>query len=149
MNRAEALDDVKQKITKDRNATHGEPVPQLARASAIKNAIGHRQNPHLNATEIEAIDNIATKLSRMAMGDPSHSDHMLDIIGYAAIAIESRHKVKETFAINDIVIVKQSSPYSGKRGKISEVLPDDRNPYFVAFEDGSALYYSADHLIHG
>lgn len=92
MKRDEALDYVKKIVTQDRNATHGSPVEQLARAASIKDAVNHRNNSKLNATEIEAIDSICTKLSRLSMGDPSHADHFLDIIGYAAIAIESRHK---------------------------------------------------------
>lgn len=89
MDRAEALSYVSKLITGSRNETHGEPVSQLAHAASLKQAVAHRMNPNLNHTEIEAIDHICTKLSRIATGGV-HEDHWLDIIGYAAIALESR-----------------------------------------------------------
>lgn len=90
MNRKEACDKVADIITKDRARTHGEAVTQLANVQQIKRAVGHHANQRLNDTILEAIDSICIKLSRIANGLPVE-DHFLDIMGYAAIAIESLH----------------------------------------------------------
>lgn len=91
MERGEALRHVADLITKDRQATHGEAVDQLTHATLLKEAVGHRVNPALTKAEIEAIDMICVKLSRLSMGSPI-LDHYLDIMGYAAIAVEARSR---------------------------------------------------------
>lgn len=103
MKRDEALDDVKQKIVHDRQETYGDSVTQLTHCQLIKNAVGHHILPNkLNPTELEALDMICTKLYRIVNGRP-HEDSWLDIIGYAAIAVESRHleeqEIKSTQAM--------------------------------------------------
>lgn len=89
MRKDEALHHVAKLITEDRNSTHGEAVDQLSHAAMLKTAIGHHQSPYLTHAEVEAIDMIAVKLSRLAKGKPI-LDHYLDIMGYAAIAVEAR-----------------------------------------------------------
>lgn len=91
MRRDQILHKVAELITKDRNDTHGDPLTQLAHAAVIKDTLGHRDNEELTDTEIEAIDHICTKLSRIVNGTPI-DDHWYDIIGYAAIAAEARSK---------------------------------------------------------
>lgn len=88
-NRGDFLREVADLITKDRQSTHGEAVDQLTHAAMLKSAIGHHNSPHLTGAEVEAIDMIAVKLSRLAKGKPI-LDHYLDIAGYAAIAAEAR-----------------------------------------------------------
>jgi hypothetical protein len=93
MKREEALLAVAKLTTEDRNLTHGDPIAQFETAQQLKDELA--RGPHwidLNAVEREAVEMICTKLSRMVHGKPSHSDHLLDIIGYAAIAVESRHQ---------------------------------------------------------
>ena len=92
MGRGETLDHVRGMITRDRNATHGEPQEQFDCAQAIKEAVNHNSAEHLLPAEREAIDMICTKLSRLAKGSPI-LDHWHDIIGYAAIAAEARGRV--------------------------------------------------------
>ena len=94
MNRGDMLREVADLITNGRNESHGDPVDQLSHAASLKRAIGHRDSPHLSSTEIEAIDMIAVKLSRLAKGKPI-LDHYLDIAGYAAIAAEARSRLME------------------------------------------------------
>lgn len=93
MRRDEALDDVKAKTMGPRAAYNGPdrgPAQQLAHANLIKEVVNHRSNKYLNRAEIEAIDMICTKLSRISTGTP-HEDNWLDIIGYASIGVEARH----------------------------------------------------------
>lgn len=89
MDRGEALLEVAKLIKGDRNETHGEAVDQLTHSKMIKDCVGHHNSQHLMLAEIEAIDMICVKLSRLAKGKPI-LDHFLDIIGYAAIAVEAR-----------------------------------------------------------
>jgi hypothetical protein len=99
MRRDEALLHVAQLTTKDRNLTHGDPIAQFETAQQLKDELA--RGPHwmdLNAVEREAAEMICTKLSRLVHGQPGHSDHLLDIIGYAAIAVESRHFQEVTTA---------------------------------------------------
>ena len=95
MKRDQALDQVKQLTMGDRNQTHGDPVQQFEKAQRIKDAVGHQTNPELTPAEVECIEMICTKLSRWTSGKRSqttaakYADHPLDIIGYAAIAVEA------------------------------------------------------------
>ena len=98
MHRHEALLHVAKLTTEDRNQTHGDPIAQFETAQQLKDELA--RGPHwmdLNAVERESVEMICTKLSRLVHGDPSTveitgwSDHFLDVIGYAAIAVESRH----------------------------------------------------------
>lgn len=92
MNIAEALTHV-EKVIAERAERHGEnPVEQLLHAQNIKRAIGHRTSTDLTLTEIEAIDNIAQRLSRLVDGTPSISAWE-DLIGYAVIALVARSMV--------------------------------------------------------
>lgn len=92
MNIGEALAHV-EKVIADRAERHGEdPVAQLLHSQQIKRAINHRTSETLTLTEIEAIDNIAQRLSRLVDGNPSISAWE-DLIGYAAIAMVARSMV--------------------------------------------------------
>jgi uncharacterized protein (DUF169 family) len=88
----EVLDIVK-KIVHDRQDIYGDSTEQLAHCTRIKRAVGlygSKDLSHLNDTEIEALNIECTKISRIVNGLP-HEDNWLDKIGYAAIAVESRH----------------------------------------------------------
>lgn len=119
MLRDQALLKVAELIVKTRQETYGDSVSQLANCTRIKYAVGHHDSINLNDTEREAIDMICTKLSRIARGQP-HEDNWLDIIGYAAIAVESRHD-KE--AVEDEMVdeatqrlAEKLSPFRRKNG---------------------------------
>jgi len=52
---------------------------------------GMRSNPewqHLKPSQIEALEQIATKISRIIHGDPNYKDSWDDIAGYAQLATE-------------------------------------------------------------
>lgn len=95
MNRAEALDYVKSLTMDDRNKTHGEPIEQFETAQALKRVMGFgtEELAHLLPAELEAMESICTKLSRIKHGRPldpaKWADHGLDIIGYAAIWVQA------------------------------------------------------------
>lgn len=100
MKAADVLDHVRGIISL-RGVTHGlDSVAHLAHAQNLKRAIGHRTNADLTMTEMEAIDMIAVKLSRLANGQPIE-DHWDDIIGYAAIAREARGMVTAALPIGE------------------------------------------------
>lgn len=88
MRRDDACHFVAGLITGERNETHGEAVDQLQHAQQLKTTVGHRHSLKLTLAEMEAIDMICVKLSRLALGKPNE-DHWLDIIGYAAIGVEA------------------------------------------------------------
>lgn len=97
MRRKDALLAVAKMTLEDRNETHGDPIAQFNTAQMLKDILRQVNGFHeLNRVETEAAEFICTKLSRLAHGskrvDPEKlADHWLDIIGYASIAVESRH----------------------------------------------------------
>jgi|14_taG_2_1085336.scaffolds.fasta_scaffold96132_2 hypothetical protein len=77
--RTEALFRSGDKINGERNADYGDPKKNLT-DTAIRWGRKH-------AWEV-ALDNIDQKISRMRTSGKFHDDSFIDIIGYAAIAIE-------------------------------------------------------------
>lgn len=90
MNRGEALLAAAKLVTEERNVEYGEPVLQLTHVQQIKNAVGHKDSSKLTLAEIECIDSICVKLSRLTSGGDPKEDTWLDIIGYASIGVEAR-----------------------------------------------------------
>lgn len=86
MNRQEILEEAIKCVTKDRNATHGEPEDNFNTIAAYWNvylhSTGYRLKGDLNAKDIAAMM-ILMKMSRIATS-PEQPDHWVDIAGYAA-----------------------------------------------------------------
>jgi hypothetical protein len=142
MKRDQALDHVKTLTTSDRNQTHGNPVQQFHRAQRIKEAVGHRDHPELTPAEIECIEMICTKLSRWVSGKRSQvsaekwAEHPLDIIGYAAIAVEGIYAVEAKPQVMEVdKPAPVVSPFAGADQGLRRFQPNPRkeNP-----TDGSA-----------
>jgi Domain of unknown function (DUF6378) len=75
------------KILADRRATHGEFVDNAQVAQALKVVMRGRPGwSRLSSVQQEALDLIVLKISRILSGDAGHSDHWLDIAGYAQLA---------------------------------------------------------------
>ncbi len=71
-------------LLRERENTHGDWEKQGAHAQRIKAAFkdgGHWDALH--PLQREALELIATKISRILNGNPSHADHWLDLAGYA------------------------------------------------------------------
>lgn len=85
MNRSETLDHVKEIITKDRQATHGEAENSFA---AIASFWGLYLNQTITPEQVAEMM-VLFKMARQ-MGNPHHADNLQDMIGYAAIAAEMR-----------------------------------------------------------
>ena len=71
-------------LTSERKSTHGDWSEQSAMGNLLKKDM--RGSPHwngLNAMQQEALDMIATKMSRILTGNPNEPDHWDDIAGYA------------------------------------------------------------------
>ena len=68
---------------KERAKTHGHFCDVATSAQVIKSEINRAD--HLDFTQIEALDMIATKIARILHGNPNERDHWLDIEGYARL----------------------------------------------------------------
>lgn len=74
-------------ITAERNATHGDWYAQSACSQQLKNGMQCTKNwPGLSASQRDALEMIAVKISRILTGNPDEPDHWLDIEGYASLA---------------------------------------------------------------
>lgn len=82
-------------ILEERKKTHGEYRDHARYAQAIKRIVydaaferSHRQQPSLSDIQVEALDMIAHKISRILAGDPNEPDHWDDIAGYAKLVAD-------------------------------------------------------------
>lgn len=75
----------------ERRKTHGDFGGAAFVAQGLKRVMERARNhDKLDPRQAEAIDQIATKLSRILCGDPDHRDHWDDIAGYATLPFEPR-----------------------------------------------------------
>lgn len=77
-------------ILLNRGGTHGPVDCQCAIAQQLKKIM----RPHhtgLDHVQIEALDMIALKISRILAGDPNFLDHWSDIAGYATLVANRLH----------------------------------------------------------
>lgn len=81
MNRIEILETALQCVTKDRNATHGEPEDNFQLIADYWNTFLKPVKP-ITPHEV-AVMMIFVKLARISIS-PEHDDHWVDIAGYAA-----------------------------------------------------------------
>ena len=74
-------------LLSDRQATHGSFQEVAAIAQSFREIMRDTKNwEHLNDTQREALDSMASKFGRIASGNPHVRDHWDDIAGYAALA---------------------------------------------------------------
>ena len=91
MNRQQILEAATQCVTKDRNATHGEPEDNFRAIADLQNAYLRAKYVHnaqrgklLDITPVDvAVLNILQKVARIVTS-PECPDHWIDIAGYAA-----------------------------------------------------------------
>lgn len=69
----------------ERQSTHGNFRDHAIFAQALKEHFRDACWDKLAPQQREAIDMICHKLARIAVGDPSHTDHWHDIAGYATL----------------------------------------------------------------
>lgn len=79
MNRSEILDTAKTIVTKDRNATHGNPEDSFALIAKYWSA---HLGVHVSSADV-AILMALLKIARLNV-TPEHSDSWIDLAGYAA-----------------------------------------------------------------
>lgn len=90
LGRQELAEHIGRLISSSRNKTHGDPHEQFDVAQSIKGIIrGKLEGRFITLVQSEALEQILTKISRIACGDSNHIDTWLDIAGYALIAAES------------------------------------------------------------
>lgn len=79
MNRSEILDTAKQAVTKDRDATHGNPERSFDVIAALWSDL---LEMHVTPAQV-ALMMAALKIAR-AWDNPGHADNWVDLAGYAA-----------------------------------------------------------------
>ena len=72
------------KTLAEREKMHGDYLKVATVAQSIKDALDWQQGK-LSPAQRESLDLIATKMARIACGDPDNIDHWLDIEGYARL----------------------------------------------------------------
>jgi hypothetical protein len=77
-------------VLEERAKTHGHFCDVARSAQVIKSEINKAD--HLDITQIEALDMIATKIARILHGNPNEPDHWLDIEGYARLRRDKYHR---------------------------------------------------------
>ena len=76
-------------VLAERGAIHGDFSDDAVASQSIKAAIRAGKNwGSLSDPQMEALEQIATKIGRILSGDPNHKDHWLDIQGYARLVSE-------------------------------------------------------------
>lgn len=69
-----------------RGSVHGPYWIQSGVAQNLKASMSSTPNwASLSPTQVEALNMIASKVSRILCGDPNHADHWHDIAGYATL----------------------------------------------------------------
>lgn len=72
-----------QELLDERAQTHGPFEEQWTACQDIKNVLVKHGAHGLPPVPIEALENIASKLSRICVGNAMHAEHWDDIAGYA------------------------------------------------------------------
>jgi len=79
------------KVLDEREAQYGSYMQVSDTAIRIKgimhNAVA-RNEAHLYPDQLQALDMIATKISRIVNGNPNHTDSWIDIAGYATLVAD-------------------------------------------------------------
>ena len=68
----------------ERGKAHGDWHKQASIAQQLKAVLYPARNA-LTPHQVEALEMIAVKMSRILAGDPNHADHWDDIAGYARL----------------------------------------------------------------
>ena len=75
-------------ILDEREKTHGSYANTASTAQALKDVMKQGTNwRHLDDTQREALDLIATKIARILSGNPHEVDHWRDVAGYANLVV--------------------------------------------------------------
>jgi len=90
MHREAILAKATEYVTRDRNATHGEPENNFQLIADLQSVYIKAKNGRLAPHDIAAL-NILQKLARIVTS-PEHPDHWTDIAGYAACGGECAAK---------------------------------------------------------
>lgn len=85
-----------EELVSDRKKTHGSWVEQSALAHSLKatvrSVINNRHYTSFTPSQLEALDMICVKISRIVTGNPDEPDHWNDIAGYALLARWEGHE---------------------------------------------------------
>ena len=76
-----------EEILAQRGSTHGDAENQFSLSQQLKKTanIGLSSPNQLSAMQMEALEMILMKVSRVCVGNPNEPDHWRDIAGYATL----------------------------------------------------------------
>lgn len=77
------------KVSKERESEYGSFKVNACVSQGMKTLA---RNPEFSDVQQEALDQILSKISRLACGNPNHLDSWLDISNYARLAYEHTKK---------------------------------------------------------
>lgn len=78
----------------ERHNTHGDWHEQSRLAQELKIAVTSRAVGKLKPHQLEAVEMILVKISRIVTGNPNEPDHWMDIQGYALLGKQGHDGVK-------------------------------------------------------
>lgn len=81
-------------LLNERQKTHGDFTFNAMAAQKLKLTFQSMYHDRLSYVQAEALDMIASKISRILSGDPDFKDHWEDIVGYATLALKDTDKRK-------------------------------------------------------
>lgn len=74
-----------EELIQERKKTHGDWSRQALLAVNLKDTLRVLRSAELNEMQVEALDMICVKMSRICTGNPYEPDHWDDIAGYAML----------------------------------------------------------------
>ena len=74
-------------VLAERNKTHGDYTHQADLCQQLKTIV-HVNFGSLSPVQLDALEMICVKISRILAGDPNHKDSWLDIAGYATLVAD-------------------------------------------------------------
>jgi len=87
------MNDEMRKLLEEREKTHGEFFDVAMVSQSIKDALRKADSWYaMEDISREALDMIASKMSRIVNGDHSFVDHWVDLVGYASLVVDRLRK---------------------------------------------------------
>ena len=104
---ARKLDD----LLDERGKTHGDFREQFSMSRSLKSVfVTMTAQQSMTPVQLEVLDMIAVKISRIATGDNMEPDHWLDISGYAKKAHEEAVEFQRLRALNRDYVTASDQP---------------------------------------
>ena len=120
-------------IMEERGSSYGDFGSQAMCAQTLKQILhghAHRHGVDLSGEQKEAIDMMATKLSRIVNGDPNKVDSWRDVEGYAKIIADRLEEQQQRAVASDVMVEDAEGavvkPFSGLEDAYDSRDPRDK-----------------------